>query len=200
VLLGRPSEVGPPGVGGAAGPEKRAAGLDLRREDLILEIAGLESRAADERKHALRLGDIAGQRLLTGDAGEIGVAPHDRVGELLHVFHAGLVRPADPDRVDVRVHHHLADRTERPAGTDVEPAGIGGRGFRILAIRAPHPADFAVANPTKGLHVESGVEAGADEANAECHGVPGERWSRGAAKTDQEILQEVGWWASGLVG
>src|SRR5262250_3058605 len=67
VLLGRAREIGPAGRGRPAGPQEVFPRLDLRSEDLVLEVAMREVDAPNELEHLFRFGDIAGERLLAGD-------------------------------------------------------------------------------------------------------------------------------------
>ena len=69
-------------------------GFDLRREELVLEVAVLEPDALHQLGDLLRLGDVARERLLAGDAVQRPAPALDRVDDLLDVLDARLVRPA----------------------------------------------------------------------------------------------------------
>src|SRR6185437_3174341 len=92
VLFGCAREIGTSGRRRAARPEKCASRLHLRRKDLILEIAVRDARTRDEIANLLRLGDVARQRLLAGDAAELALAALDRVHDLFDVLDARVIR------------------------------------------------------------------------------------------------------------
>src|SRR4051812_48341165 len=58
VFFRGPGEIWPTSRRRTAGPEKVPSRFDLRREDLILEIALLDANALHELHHAFRFGDI----------------------------------------------------------------------------------------------------------------------------------------------
>src|SRR2546422_495268 len=98
--------------------------------------------------------------------------PPPRIADLFHVLDAGVVPAAQPERVDLRVRHHLGDRAVRVRLTEVEVARQGGRLLGVLWGRAPHPAHVRIAHRLEGVQVEPRVEAAADEPDAEstsCH-------------------------------
>jgi hypothetical protein len=74
--------------------------LHLRREYLVLQVSVIELHPLHERGHALRLGNVAGERLLAGNPGERPSAALDRIDDLFHILDARVVRAAEPDRVD----------------------------------------------------------------------------------------------------
>ena len=94
VLFGGTGEVRSPGERGAAGPEDGATVLDLRREDLILEVPVIECGSLHESGDVHRLRDIAGQRLLARDAHEPPESVLHGVDDGLDILHPGKVRPA----------------------------------------------------------------------------------------------------------
>src|SRR5579864_4327586 len=68
VFLCRPREVRPACSRRAARPDELLPSLDVRREELILEIPCLHADALGELHDLLRFGDGAAERLLAGDA------------------------------------------------------------------------------------------------------------------------------------
>ena len=71
VLLGRAREVGAPGAAAPRAQTISRAALEARREELVLEIAVQDARLLHELDHAPRLGDVAAERLLAGDAAQV---------------------------------------------------------------------------------------------------------------------------------
>src|SRR2546427_6990269 len=122
-----------------AGPGDRPPLDDGRRERLVLEIAVGDAGLRHELGDALRLGDVAGERLLAGDTLELALAARDRVRHLLHVLDAGEVRPAQPHGVDRGIGYQLGDGRERLCLADVEPARQGRHLLGVLPVRAPYP-------------------------------------------------------------
>src|SRR5215207_836339 len=139
----------------------------MRREELILEIRRLEPYPRREVAYADRLVEIARQRLLAGQATQRAAPRLDRVDDLLDVLDACVIRPADPDRVDVRICHHVRDRSEGATVAHVEIPRELRHLLGTLALRAPHPANVRLAHPHERLHMKAGDEAPADETNAE---------------------------------
>ncbi len=170
VLLSCAGQVGPPGEPGASRPEQVAAVLHLGRKQLILEISGPEPRLLCQFGDLECLGHIARQRLLAGKPGEFAPAPRNGVHDLFHVFDAGLIGPAEPDRIDGRVGHHLGDGPIRLGPADIELPGIARGGRRMVLIGTPHTQDVAIAHAGPGTDVKLGIEAAADEADAEGRG------------------------------
>jgi hypothetical protein len=100
VLLGGAREVGPAGEPRAALPQQLPPVLDVRAEELVLEVAVRESGAPHQREQVLGLGHGARERLLARHAPQRAAPALDRVDERLDVLDARVVGPADPDRVD----------------------------------------------------------------------------------------------------
>src|SRR5215472_10567798 len=67
VLLRRAREIRTSRRRGTARPEQRVPSLHLRREDLVLEVAGGELGALGERFDLLRFGHVARERFLAGE-------------------------------------------------------------------------------------------------------------------------------------
>src|SRR2546423_2607027 len=91
VLFGRARQVWPARQLGPPRPEQRAPRLDLRREDLVLEVARRQPDFLDELHDPLRLRDIACERLFTRNAQELAFPALDRADHLFHVFDAGVI-------------------------------------------------------------------------------------------------------------
>src|SRR5688572_3390746 len=170
MFLGCAGEVGTPCRGCAACPQQLLACLDVRREELVLEIAGFHANATDHEVHALRFGNIARERLLTRDALQLTAAAMNRIDDLLDVLDARMVRAAQPDRVDVLVHHHFGDGCVGLRRTYVEFARQAGRRRSVRRMGTPYSDDVGIANAAPGLQVKTGVEATADERDAEALG------------------------------
>ena len=122
VLLGGAREIGTTRRRRAARPEQLAPRLDLRREQLVLEISVRDPGSLHQLGDALRLGHVSRQRLLARDALERSLPALDRVHDLLDVLDARLIRPRQPDRVDRRIGDHVGDRRVRLRVADVERA------------------------------------------------------------------------------
>ncbi len=139
VLLGGAGQIRAPGERGAAGPDQMPPVLHLRREQLVLQISGVEPHALHERVHLLRFGHVAGQRLLAGEPPQRSARPRSIVlDDLLDVLDAGVVGAAQPEGVDFGIGHHRA----RSSGT------ASPRRCRAIArTRPPLPARLA-----SGLH------------------------------------------------
>src|SRR5262245_33063380 len=91
VLLGGAREVGAPSELRAARPQEIASGFDLRRKQLILEIAVRQADLVHELEDPLCLVDIARERLLTGDSLELPFAALERAHHLFDVLDARVV-------------------------------------------------------------------------------------------------------------
>jgi hypothetical protein len=151
----------------ATRPEQRVTRFDLWREHLILEVAVGDPDLFRQREDLLRLGDIAGEWFLAGDAFQLALAAIDGVDDLLEVLDARLVGSRHPDCIDSGIGDHLGDRRIRSGITDVEVARVRGGGGRVLLVRAPDPEHVGVADTLHSAHVELRVEAAADESDAE---------------------------------
>src|SRR5690606_29103067 len=136
VLFCGAGEVRPAGNGSATGPDELAAGLYLRREQLVLEVAVIELHALHQLRDALRLGDVARERLLARDAAQCALPCAYRLDDLLDILDACAVRTAQPDRVNARVSDHLADRAVCACIADLELARERRGCFRVLPRRA----------------------------------------------------------------
>ena len=134
---------------------------------MIFEIAGRQLDAPNEIVHPLRLGHVAGEWLLARDAFERTAPRLYCLYDLRHVFNAGVVRSAEPDRVDGRVRDHVGDARVRLRVADVERARELGRRSGVLPVRAPNAAHLGVTNGLERLDVKARVEAAADEADTE---------------------------------
>ena len=159
---------GRPVVARAARPDQRAPCLDLRREELVLEVAVCESGAPDELDDPLRFGDGARQRLLAGDAAQRAATALEGVDDLLDVLDAPVVGAGEPEGVDARGRRpcRRSTRTASRRRRRAARARRGG-GRRSGRVRAPHAAHVGVAHRAERLHVKARVEAAADEADAE---------------------------------
>src|SRR5690606_24240914 len=167
VLLGCAREIRPAGDGRAAGPDELAARLDLRREQLVLEVAAIELHALHQLCDAFRLGDVPSERLLACDAAQRTLPCPYGLDDLLDVLDACAVRTAQPDRVDARVGDHLADRAVCACSADLELARERRGCFRILPRRAVDAEYVRITDAGKRADVELRVEAAADEADTE---------------------------------
>ncbi len=172
MLLGGAREVGTAGELGAAGPDQVAAGLDLGREKLVLEVASGEVDPLRQLADLRRLGHVASQRLFAGDALELAPPSLDGVDDLLEVLDPCLVGAADPQRVDGRVRDHLGDGAIRlgPAHVHLPRQSRGGRG--ILVVRTPDAENVGIPHAGPGPDVELGIEPAADESDPQtlaCH-------------------------------
>ena len=185
VFLGCARQIGPAGGSRAARPDSRTAGLDLRREYLIFQIAVHGTAALDQLQHALGFGDISRQRLLASDAAQAAHAAFDGVDDFFHVLETHVVGSGEPQRIDARVSHHVADRGVCFGRADVEMPRQRRRGACVLQIRTPHAAHLGVAHGLEALHVETRVETGTDESHAE---PPGRVMVRGAAHVVPGVL------------
>ena len=130
----------------------------------------------NELQDLLRLGDVAGERFLAGDPLEGSLAGFYCVYEFFDVLDARVVRPAHPDRFDLRVGDHVRDGRVRFGVADVERARERRSRCRILLVRAPDTAHIGVADGLEALDVEAWVEAAADEADAEGFGRHDQGW------------------------
>ena len=188
VLLCGAGKVRTPCRRSAARPEQRAASLHLRREHLVFQVAVHEPHTLHQPQHLLRLGHIAREGFLAGYALEGAASAVQCVDDFLDVLHARLVGPGDPDGVDGRVSDHVANGRVRLRGANVEFVGIP-RGIRCArGVRAPDAEDVCITNALPAEHVKAGVEATADEANAEPISVQGiTGWGRSVSLAGRRI-------------
>ena len=167
MLLRRAGEIRATGRRGATRPDERSTRLDVRREELILEVGGLQLDAGGELAHADRFVEVAGERLLAGDAEQRPLPRFDRRDDLLDVLDARVVGAADPERLDVRIGDHLRDAAVGLARTDVEIPGERRDALGALAAGAPDAEDVGIADADERLYMEAGDESASNEANAE---------------------------------
>ena len=167
VLFRGAREIWPAGERRAPCPHDRPPLGHRRREQLVLQVAVREPRFFHELGDALRLGDVTRERLLAGDALERPFAARHGVYDLLHVLDPGLVRPAQPQRVDRGVRHHVGDRAMRLGGAEVEPPRLRRHVLGVLAVRAPYAEHVGIAHGLQPLQVEPGVEAAAHEPDSQ---------------------------------
>src|SRR5262249_31348952 len=151
-------------------PDERAPGLDLWREQLVLEVAVRDTGALYEVEDLLGLGDVAGERFLARNTLELSLPAFERVDDLLHGLDAGVVMAGEPDRVDCGIGAHVGDRRVGFRFAHLELARQGSGGGGVLLVRAPDAAHVGVAHGLPALEMELRVEAGADKADAEGHG------------------------------
>ena len=105
------------------------ARFHLRREHLVLQVAVRESRALDQRQHALGFRDRPRQRLFAGDAAERPLASLDGIDDFFDVLEAPMVGPREPERVDRGIGDHVANAGVGSRLADVETArALRGRG------------------------------------------------------------------------
>src|SRR5690606_4591792 len=123
VLFRGTRQIRPAGHRGATGPDQLPPALDVRREKLVLQVPVRDSGALDQRSDVASFGRVAGERLLAGDSLQRALATLHRRDDLLHVLDPLVIRTADPDRVDVRVGHHLRDRSVGARVTHVDLPG-----------------------------------------------------------------------------
>src|SRR2546427_6049696 len=167
VLLGGAREVRPTRERRAARPNELATARDVRSKELILEVAGAEPDALHQLHHLLRLRDIARERLLAGEPSQCSRTGLDRVDDLFDVGEARVIRTTQPESIDGGVRHHIADRLVRARLSDVKLSGESGRRCGVFFVRTPDAADIYLTDRSQRLDVEAGVEATADEADAE---------------------------------
>jgi len=167
MFLGGAGEIRPSGRRGATRPGQGMARLDLRCEQLVLQVAVRDPRAVDQRQHALGFRDRAPQRLLAGDALEIPASSLHGVDDFFDVLEPPMVGPGQPERVDGGIRNHVANRSEWFRVADVETTRALGCGGRMGVRRAPDTEHVGVANRSERLQVESRVETAADEADTE---------------------------------
>src|SRR5690606_12390281 len=127
----------------------------------------LQTDTLDELDDALRLRDVARERLLAGEALQLAPAALDRVDDLLDVLDTAVVRAGEPDRLDRRVRDHVGDRCVRLRLSDIELAR-GRRGsFCVRCRRAPEAEHIAAAHALPRAQVEVSVEATANEPHTQ---------------------------------
>ncbi len=148
VLLGRAREIRTSRRRRAARPEQLAPRFDLRREDLVLEIAVRESRRAS-RARATRFASATfrasgfSQAMPASVPFPLSIACDD----LLDVLDARVIRPGEPDRVDRRIGDHVGDRRVRLSRRRRRASRASSRGRRgVLLVRAPDAEDVGVAH------------------------------------------------------
>src|ERR1019366_4984594 len=141
--------------------------LDMRCEELVLQISRRHADALHEADDLLCLGDIAAERLFAGDALQRALAALHRGDDLLDVLDARVVRAAEPDRVDRMIRDHFGYGAMGPGVAHADVARKFRRRRRVLRVGAPHSANSGTAHAAPGEDVKARVEAGADEAYAE---------------------------------
>src|SRR4051812_47980957 len=77
VLFAGAREVRPAGRRSATRPEQRVPRFDLRSEDLVLEVSRRDADLLRQADDFPRFADVAGQRLLAGNAEELTAAALD---------------------------------------------------------------------------------------------------------------------------
>jgi len=87
---------GRPALARPAIPQQRATRFDLRREQLILEIAVRDADTLDELHHALGFRHVAGEGLLAGNALQRAFATFHGVHDLLDVLEPGVIGAGEP--------------------------------------------------------------------------------------------------------
>src|SRR3954469_8565990 len=83
VLLGGACEVRTASQSCAAGPDKLAPASDVRREQLVLEVPGVEAHTLHQINHFLRFGDVSRERLFAGEAAKRSCPAFNGVDDLL---------------------------------------------------------------------------------------------------------------------
>ena len=159
-------EVGPAGAGNGALPDDFTSRLDRRRKKLILEIAVRQTGAFDEFDNPLRLGDIPGKRFLASHAFQRCAAMRDGLEDLLKIFEPGMIRPANPNRLDCGIGDHLADRAVEFGFSDFQGMRKIRRFRSIVCVGTPDASDIGVADADERFQVKAGVEAAADDADS----------------------------------
>src|SRR6185312_16897702 len=150
--------------GGAAGPDELLSRLDVRREQLVLEVAGRYADALHELDQLLRFRHSPPERLLTRDSLQLALSALHRGDDLLHVGKARLIGPAEPDRFDGGVGHHLANGLVRLRVADADIPRELRRRRGIRWVRAPHAEHIGVTHAAPALDVEARVESRADKS------------------------------------
>src|SRR5439155_23680415 len=84
-----------------------------------------------------------------------------------NVLDTAVVRPAEPDAVDLRRGQKILERGEGAAVANSQRAGQRRSFLRALAIRAPDAAHVGVAHGLPCAHVEFCDESASDEADAQ---------------------------------
>jgi hypothetical protein len=110
VLLGGAGEIGAAGQGHSAPPDDLLSADDRRLEDLVFEVAVEQRSRLDEGEDLSRLGEVAGEGLLTGEADELRAAAADAVDDLLDDLDTQVVRGRDPERIDGGIAGELGER------------------------------------------------------------------------------------------
>jgi hypothetical protein len=141
------------------------ARLNLRREDLVLQVAMRDTGALDQPNDVRSLGDGARQRLLAGNAAQSPLAGLERVDDLLDVLDPRMIRAGQPEGVDRRIRDEIADRREAFCGSDIQTPRQRGGAAGVLLVRTPYAAHVGIAHPAECLHVKARVEPAADESN-----------------------------------
>src|SRR5262249_2029236 len=134
---------------------------------LILEVPVLELRTAYQSLELLGFCDVAGKRLLAGNADQLGLALNHRLDHFLDVLDPRVVRATEPNGVDLGVRNHVPNHPVGFAVADVERLGVAGGALGVFSIRAEDSEHVRVPDSQPGQHVKTGVEPAADEADAE---------------------------------
>src|SRR5215210_1566071 len=103
VLLRRASEIRTSRQRRASSPNQLAPAGDVRREKLILQVTRAQANASCQLRDSSRLRDVAGERFFAREAAKSAGSVLYRVNDLLHVRDAGVVGPAEPNRIDCRI-------------------------------------------------------------------------------------------------
>ena len=137
-------------------------------------------RLSDQLHHLARLGHVAGQGLLAGNAHQLADAPLEGFHDFFHVLDPSVVGSADPETVDGRIGNHLGNGSIGLGFTHPQGARVR-RGFLCIGrVGRPDPEHIGIPDGLPGQDVELGNEAASDEADAESffrgHGCNGMRW------------------------
>ncbi len=132
----------------AARPDQRSAGLDLRGEQLVLQVAVHQSNALDELEDLCGFGDVAGEWLFACDCLESSPATLNRVDDFLDVLDAREVGAEQPDRVDRGIGDHVGDGVVRARIADVERARERRGCCCVLRFGLQTPSTSASRTPT----------------------------------------------------
>ena len=165
MLLGGAGEIGPAADRHRAAPDDVLAALHRAGEHLVLQIAVIELGVFGEPQHLARFGERASERLFAGDADELRPAGFHQPMDLAHGVEPGEIRHADPDRVDLAGNQHGFERSEGPAGPELERVGLGRQRLAIGGGGAVDAGDADMANGNERLQVEIVDEAGADQTD-----------------------------------
>ena len=161
------SEIRSAGRRGPAAPQQFASGMKVRREHLVLEVAMHQADSLDQLGHAFCFGESSCKGFFASDPPQGSLAALERLDDLFDVLDPRMIRAGQPDRIDGRIRHHVANGRVGPRFADVEAARERCRRSGMLRIGAANAADFSVTDGAKGLHVKARVEPASYEAHTE---------------------------------